>query len=272
MTTSDGRHTHALLGFIRMLQQLLRTWQPTHVAVAFDAGLPEWRMRLLESYKAQRPPMPAELREQINYVAEYLHAFSLAGVSLAGEEADDVMASLTDRLLERSGAETLLVSGDKDLFQLVGSSVALVSPAGKPLRTGIDEVRAKTGVHPSRVVFWMALIGDSADNIPGVPGIGPKTAARLLAEHENPPALWRELERVQPVSLRNTLRAHRELVERNLALMTLRRDLPVTQDPWRELRREEPCAAQLNDFFARYELTSMSPAKPPDNGQGVLDL
>ncbi len=275
MTARDGRHTHALLGFVRMLQQLLRCWSPTHAAVAFDAGLPDKRMRLLESYKAQRPPMPATLREQIDYVLEYLCAAAIPVVSVAGEEADDVIASLIERLPSDDAPEILIVSSDKDLFQLTSSRVALISPTGKPSRTDAAEVLRKTGVEPSQIVDWLALIGDSADNIPGVPGIGPKTAARLLQEHGKLETLWQHLDTIRPESIQSALRENRELVTRNVELMTLRRDLAVEPRSWQDLECRTPPRSALEDFFNRYDMKSLAPektqtAKPEE--QGMLGL
>ncbi len=270
MSTRDGRPTQAVFGFIRMLNQLLRGWTPSHVAVTFDAGLPAQRMRLLKTYKAQRPSMPAALREQIEYVKEYLATAAIPVVMLPGEEADDVIASLTERLRE-SECEVLIGSSDKDLFQLVTENVCLVTPAGKPQRTGVADVLKKTGVVPARIVGWLALTGDNADNIPGVPGIGAKTATRLLNEFGDLPTLWQRLDAVRPDAIRQALQTHRAIVERNEALMRLRRDLPVSSDPLRTLSYALPSASMLRPFFEKYELTSLA-APISAEGQGILAL
>ncbi len=275
MTSRDGRHTHALLGFIRMMQQVLRCWQATHAAVAFDAGLPDKRMRLLESYKAQRPPMPPSLREQIEYVHEYLEAAGIPALSVDGEEADDVIASLVAKLARDQRPEILIVSSDKDLYQLATSRVALVSPTGKTERMNAAEVLQKTGVQPCQIVDWLALIGDSADNIPGVPGIGPKIAARLLQQHGSLETIWQHLDTVRPESVQVALRQHREIVNRNVDLMTLRNDLPVEPQALQDLALKAPAGEAVNDFFKRYDLKSMTPEKKPaakSEQQGMLDL
>lgn len=276
MTTADGRHTHALFGFIRMVQQWLRERRATHAVVAFDAGLPEKRLRLLESYKAQRPPMPPALREQIDYAKAYLDVAGIPSVAVEGQEADDVIATLIARLAHDAFPEILIVSSDKDLYQLASSRIALIAPAGKSTPLDAAGVRDKTGVEPHQIVDWLALIGDSADNIPGVPGIGAKTAARLLREYGALDGVWKNLDSVRPESVQNALRHHRELAIRNVELMTLRRDVAFAAPrSWDDLALGPADRRALDAFFKQYELKSMAPEKPspakPEH-QGMLNL
>lgn len=274
MTTADGRQTNALFGFIRMLQQLQRIWQPTHLAVAFDQGLPAIRMQLLPTYKAQRPVMPETLRPQFDYVREYLLAARIVTARIEGQEADDILASLAKRLAaSKTDAEILIASGDKDLLQLITSRIALVSPAGKPFRTDTTTVIEKTGVPPDKIAAWLALTGDSADNIPGVHGIGPKIAARLLADFGSIAAIRDNLERVRPESIRDAIRHHADLIDRNLALMTLNHDLPVPADPWETFSNGTPDTKAVLAFAERYEIKFLTrPTAPAASGQGLLNI
>lgn len=276
MTTADGRHTNALFGFIRMAQQWLRECRATHAAVAFDAGLPEKRLRLLESYKAQRPPMPTALREQIDYAKAYLDVAGIPSVAVEGQEADDVIATLVARLARDNYPEILIVSSDKDLYQLVSSRIALISPSAKSAPLDAVGVFDKTGVEPHQIVDWLALIGDSADNIPGVPGIGPKIAARLLREYGTLDTLWQNLDAVRPESVGNALRRHRDLVIRNVELMILRKDLDVEKpQTWDDLALRDSDHRALDAFFKQYELKSVAPEKPASakpEQQGMLNL
>ncbi|MBU0679778.1 MAG: hypothetical protein KJ626_16880 [Verrucomicrobia bacterium] len=175
LSTRDGRNTNALFGFIKMVRQLEEHWKPTHWAVAFDAGLPEERVSIHSEYKANRAEMPDTLHEQFEYIEEYLGACGIMSVSISGQEADDCLATLGLRAVAE-GAEVLIASSDKDLFQLVSRELSIVTPTKSNVRMGPEEVKDKTGVYPELIVPWLALVGDSSDNIPGVPGVGPKTA------------------------------------------------------------------------------------------------
>ena len=221
LATRAGRPTNAVFGFIRLLRQLRECWRPANLVVAFDGGTPEERKALLDGYKAQRKPMPDRLREQMPLVERYLDAARVSRLRVAGEEADDVIATLA-RVWGKEFDGVLVASADKDLFQLVDDKVRIVPVAGKGPVMGPAEVEAKTGVPPRLVRDWLAMVGDAADNIPGVPGIGPKTAARLLGEHGSVDGIYERLDRMPPGRTRESLAASRELVGRNMLLMRLR--------------------------------------------------
>jgi len=261
LSTRSGQPTNAVYGFIRALHQLRHVWRPTHWGVVLDGGTPRARLDLLPEYKAQRPPMPERLRTQFAPVQEYLERSQIPCWRLEGEEADDVIATLVARAGD--AAETLIVSADKDLLQLVTQRVSLVASGKLDTRTGPAEVVVRTGVEPDQVVDWLALTGDDADNIPGVPGVGPKTAARLLREYGALGGLWARLEQVEPPRIRDALRTHRAAVERNQALVTLRRDLPCAFD-WEPcaVRPEEP--GRLLPFYEHLEFHSL--ARPLEQG------
>lgn len=258
LSTSEGIPTNALYGFIRMSEQLVRQWKPTHYGVVFDGGLPLERMDLLATYKAQREEMPEPLSVQFPLINEYLSCARVPALRVEQEEADDVMATLA-REAETQGAEVLLATHDKDLFQLVSDRVFIVPPTKSDVRMGVEDVVKKTGVSPQRIAAWLALVGDSADNIPGVPGIGPKTAAKLLADVETLDQLYASIEGVKQERLQKALQAHRDAVERNMKMTCLRTDLPLDVD-WNTWRVGSPDVHALYDFFKRMEFNTMAKA------------
>jgi len=255
LTTRAGRPTNAVFGFVRMLGQLRRTWRPSHWLVAFDGGLPAERVALLESYKAQRPEMPAGLRAQVTVAEDYLERAAVPWLRREGQEADDVLAAAARWAAPRAD-RVLIATNDKDFYQLVDEKISIVSPAGKPDRLDAEGVRAKTGVLPERIVEWLALVGDSSDNIPGVPGIGAKTAARLLSEHGSLAGIWKAIDRAGNARLRDALATHREAVERNLAIVRLRTDLKWDMG-WDALAVKEADAARLLPLLRELEFDSM---------------
>jgi DNA polymerase I len=258
LSTRDGRPTNAVFGFIRMLRQLAHVWRPTHWAVALDGGTPAARLALLATYKAQRPPMPSGLREQFPALEEYLEQATIPALRLEGEEADDVLATIAQRSQE-AGAEVLIASSDKDLYQMVNERVQLVAPSKESARFGRQQVFDKTGVFPEQIVEWLALAGDSVDNIPGVAGLGPKTAARLLSTFGSLAGIWERIDEVEPVRIRAQLLACRPQVETNVALVRLRTDVPCAL-AWEamEVRPEDP--RRLRPYFEKMEFHSMADA------------
>ena len=232
LSTKSGKPTNAVFGFVRMLRQVAAAWSPTHWAVAFDGGLPEQRMALQADYKAQRKPMPEALREQIPMVEEYLDCAGVARVRQAGQEADDIMATFVS-LAEPAAERILLATGDKDMYQLVNEKVRIVPVSGQQaggVAMGPAEVMAKTGVGPGQIVEWLALTGDASDNIPGVPGIGGKTAARLLGQYGSLDSVWQHLDGVAGEKLRKALDGNRDLIRKNVEMVRLRRDLDCALD------------------------------------------
>ena len=256
LATSSGRPTNAVYGFIKTLMQLERVWQPTHWLIVFDGGLPPERLALCPDYKAQRPPMPDDLRSQFQPLEMYLDSALIPRARLEGKEADDVLASAADRAAAE-GFEVLVVSSDKDLMQIVSERVALVPPGQIGAKAGPDYVLNKAGVRPEQIVDWLALMGDSADNIPGVPGVGAKTASKWLTQWGSIEELWRHLELLKPARLRQALSDHREIVLRNMQLVRLQRDIPCCSslDGW---CRRPPDIRRLKTFFEDMEFYSLA--------------
>ncbi len=256
LSTNDGRPTNALYGFIRMVDQLRDVWKPTHWAVVFDGGLPEERTTLLESYKAQREEMPDPLSQQLESIDEYIECAKIPWLFVEGQEADDVMATMA-KWAKRDGATVLVATSDKDLFQIVDESVSIVPPSKKGSQMGPEDVCEKTGVRPERMIEWQALVGDSVDNIPGVPGVGPKTAAKWLNSYGSLEEIWKHVGDLKPERFRAILRQHEERIRDNLTLVRLRDDLDLTFE-WDDYAVEVPGADELLAFFEEYELHAMA--------------
>lgn len=258
LTSSAGEPTNALFGFIKMVRQLDEQWRPTHRAVVFDGGLPKMRLALLPTYKAQRDPMPESLRAQLEPIGEFLRLAGWTTVRPSDEEADDALATLAVAGAREDG-QVLMASHDKDLLQVVSPQIWMIAPTKDAKPQGPEAVQAKMGVRPDQVVDLLAMTGDTVDNIPGVPGIGPKTAARLLGTYGTMEAIWEHLDQVEPVRIRELLRQHQDVVVRNRRLMRLRTDLeglpPVEQ---LMVRRAE--IGQLVDFLERHGLQSVARA------------
>ena len=258
LSSSAGQPTNALFGFIRMANQLAAQWHPTHRAVVFDAGLPAARMALLPSYKQQRPPMPDPLRSQFPLIEEFLRCAGIPVLRVEGQEADDTMASLA-ALAAAEAAETLLATSDKDLLQLVSASVAAVSPVKGGVRCGPPEVAERLGVAPEQVVDWLAMAGDNADGIPGVPGIGGKTAAKLLGQFGSLMQILARLDEVRPEHVRESLRSHGEELKRNLGLVRLDTTLDCVP-AWDALARQAEPFDAVVPFYNRLGFHSLTRA------------
>jgi DNA polymerase-1 len=254
LSTRDGRPTNAVYGFIRMMRQLEREWRPTHWGVIMDGGRSAERTTLLPEYKAHRPPMPEKLKEQFTVWEEYLTRAGIHFEKRSGEEADDLMASL----VRMGGAmsEILLVTSDKDFFQLATDRVGIVSPAKINVRLGPAEIVGKLGVAPEAVVDFLALTGDAVDNIPGVPGVGPKTAALWLGHWGNWEGILQHLEELKPV-WREKLTSCRNRVEVNRNLIRLYGDRMAEVD-WERFRVQPESADQMLPFYESLEFESLA--------------
>jgi DNA polymerase-1 len=200
--------------------------------------------------------MPDQLRAQLPDVEEYLAAAMIKSVRLEGREADDILASAAARA-DSAGLETFVATSDKDLMQVVGGQIAMVSPGKIEEKIGPEEIIRKTGVKPSQIVEWLALVGDSADNIPGIPGIGAKTAARLLNEFGSLGEIFNHLDRIKSEKTRAGLEAGRADVLRNVDLITLDKgiDLPFATD---DLALRMPDKERLRSFYGRMEFHSLA--------------
>jgi DNA polymerase-1 len=217
----DGRPTNAIYGFVKMLEKMRSAVSPTHLTVVWDGGLSAERLAALPDYKAQRPEMPADLRPQLDGIVDFLAAAGIASQRADGVEADDWIASLARRAAAENW-DVVIASSDKDFMQLVSARVGLLNPNDKTgVIWGREQVLAKTGVEPEQVADWLALMGDAVDNIPGVPGVGPKTAAGLLKQFGPVENLLARLDEVKSEKLRQSLRGAAAAVVRNQKLVRL---------------------------------------------------
>jgi len=256
LRSPTGQPTNAIYGFIKMLAKMRATLSPTHLIVVWDGGLCVERMTALPEYKAHRPEMPADLGPQIDEIVRYLEAANIASFCRDGVEADDYIACLARRALN-ADMEVVIASSDKDFMQLVTPGIGLLNPNDKTETVWTaEQVRAKTGVEPAQIVDWLSLIGDSVDNIPGVPGVGPKTAADLLQQFGSVAALYGRLHEVKSERLRVALTAAADAVRRNRELVRLREDLPCEFSP-QEMAGQQPDADRLGPLFRRWSFRSL---------------
>ncbi len=227
LTNSRGENTSAVFGFARVIIQILNKYDPDHLAVVFDSGEPTDRHRIFPEYKANRKPMPDDMVYQIPVIQSLLEAMGIPVVITPGYEADDIIATLARRE-SGQGNRVRIISGDKDLFQLLSDSVKMVRPSrGVNLsnEVGPEYLQDKFGLAPEQITDYLALKGDSSDNIPGVSGIGEKTALKLLSEFGSLDNILEDIENVQPKHVREKLRKGREdaLLSRELVRL---RDVP----------------------------------------------
>ncbi len=227
MTRPDGTPVNAVFGFSNMLAKLLREHVGTHIAVIFDAGRMTFRNRLYEDYKAHRPPPPDDLIPQFTLVREATEAFGVPAIELEDWEADDLIAAYA-KAASDAGGQVTIVSSDKDLMQLIRPGVEMLDPIKqKPI--GPAEVMEKFGVTPDKMIDVQALIGDPTDNVPGVPGIGPKGAAQLINEFGDLESVLAAAPAMKPSKRRDNLIEHAEKARISRELVTLRSDTPLPQ-------------------------------------------
>lgn len=255
LSAHGGQPTNAVFGFIRALHQMEEFWKPTHVAVAWDGGSPEERLALLPEYKMQRAPMPDALKVQYGPLCEYLDCAGVPLIRLDRQEADDVLATLA-HWAEREGNRVLIASSDKDMYQLVTDRIGVITTGKEAPCIGPAGVLEMIGLLPGQVVEWLALTGDHVDNIPGVEGVGPKTAVKLLAQFGSLATMWGRIEEVESARLREKLLAGRGVVERNLALVKLRDDLDCVPD-WDALAFKPEDPGRMRPYYERMEFHSL---------------
>ena len=203
MSNNDGLPTNAVYGFVRILERMIAEAAPDFIAVAFDTKEPTFRHEKFKDYKAQRPPMPKELLEQLPWIKEYIKALNLSSLEYPGYEADDIIATLA-QFHKSDNLNVLIATGDKDLCQLVNDKVGIMNSSFKETEI-LDPVavKKKFGVLPEQIVDYLTLVGDSADNIPGVRGVGPKTASSLLREFNNLENIYLHLDELKPAVKKN---------------------------------------------------------------------
>ena len=271
LTTSKGEPVNALFVFTRLLLDLAKKYPSRRGAMLFDCGKVEFRLKLAPEYKANRPPMPEELKTQMPWIREMAEAFGWNLLSCPDYEADDLAGAFA--LAEKSD-DVRIVSADKDLSQLVDDRIKLVSPGhgntGAFVERGVAEVKEKFGVPPELIPDYLALVGDSSDNIPGVPGIGPKGAAELLNTCGSIESWIDATEKLAIEKFRKKLEGQSELLRKNLGLVRLRREVPPELAAPETLVRREPDYARIAELCRRFEFNKIlrelpeAPAPKPE--------
>lgn len=256
LTNRAGEPTGAMYGVLNMLRSLILQYQPTHAAVVFDAKGKTFRDELFEDYKSHRPPMPDDLRAQIEPLHTMVKAMGLPLLAVSGVEADDVIGTLA-REAEKAGRPVLISTGDKDMAQLVTPGITLINTMTNTI-LGPDEVVTKYGVPPELIIDFLALMGDSSDNIPGVPGVGEKTAQALLQGLGGLDTLYSEPEKIAGLTFRGAktmaakLEQNKDLAYLSYKLATIKTDVELELG-CEQLIVAEPAADELLTLFKKYE-------------------
>jgi DNA polymerase-1 len=254
LTTSKGVPTNAVLGFTRMLLKALRDLNPTHVALAFDKESRTERQKIDPTYKANREGPPEDLVPQFALIRRVVEALNLPLLEAAGWEADDVIGTLAVKA-KQEGFCVRVVTGDKDFVQIVEPDVRLFDPM-KDTHTGPDEVKAKLGIEPRQMRDYLALIGDAVDNVPKVPGIGPKTATELIQQFGDVETLLSRLDEVKKPKIREAIGSHRESLMRAKQLVTFKTDLPLDVK-MADLARKPLDAVRARELFSELEFYAL---------------
>ncbi|MFW5660444.1 MAG: 5'-3' exonuclease H3TH domain-containing protein, partial [Oceanicaulis sp.] len=272
LTRSDGTPVGAVQGFCNMLWKLLEDLkgedEPTHLAVIFDHSAHTFRNALYDQYKAHRPEPPEDLVPQFALIREATAAFELPCIEQEGVEADDLIATYA-RLAAEAGADVTIASSDKDLMQLVNGQVTMLDPM-KVKRIGPDEVMEKFGVAPNRVIDVQALAGDSVDNVPGVPGIGIKTAAQLITEYGDLETLLARAGEIKQPKRREKLIEHAEDARISKVLVTLKDDCENIE-PLEDFGTAEPDPEKLLGFLKIMEFRTLTRRVEEGLGAGPAD-
>ncbi|MFZ0613697.1 MAG: DNA polymerase I [Desulfobacterales bacterium] len=254
LSNSKGMPTNAVFGFTRILIKLIQDRSPVYAAMIFDAKGPTFRHDMYRQYKANRPPMPEELAMQIPFIKEVTKGFNLPVIEKTGFEADDLIGTLA-RLAEADGFEVVMVTGDKDFVQLVTDGATIWDPM-KDEAIDTAAIRAKFDVTPAQMIDVMGLSGDTSDNIPGVPGIGPKTALQLVKTYGSLKALYENIDRVSGKKQKENLTRYREQAFLSRDLVRIDVCVPVTFEPER-YRLAEPNADALSQLFQQLEFNQL---------------
>ena len=231
LTNAQGQHTGAVYGFLNILFRILEEEKPDYLTVAFDVHAPTFRHKIYDAYKGTRKGMPAELVEQVPLVQEMLRAMGVNIVTLEGYEADDLLGTLA-RKSEEKGMEVTILSGDRDLLQLATEKVLIRLPKTSKGKTTIEDFHAqqvleKYQVTPVQIIDLKALMGDSSDNIPGIPGVGEKTATKIIGEFGSVENAYAHLEEIKPNKAKESLREHYDLAQLSKTLATIQTDSPL---------------------------------------------
>ena len=273
LTTKDGRHTSAIFGFMNSLFKLLRDENPDYIAVVLDCKEPTFRHKLYTEYKATREKMPDELVEQLEPLYEVISHTNIPILKKPGYEADDIIGTLVKKA-EQAGLVTYMVTGDKDMMQLVSETTFMYSPGNRFKPTTIYDkikVKEKWGVGPDGIIDMLALVGDTSDNVPGVDGVGPKTAKKLLVQYKDIETILEHADEAKNKRVREGLQNGRDLVHLSRELVTIHCDVPV-EFHIEELIRKDMDGKALTHDFQDLEMYSLITQVEALSGNGVVAL
>ena len=271
---SKGQNTSAIFGFVNTLEDVLKKEQPTHIGVAFDPKGPTFRHELFEQYKAQREETPEDIRASVPIIKDILRAYRIPILEVSGYEADDVIGTLAHQA-DQQGIKTYMMTPDKDYGQLVTENALIYRPkfGDKEFEVmGIERVKEKFGIErPEQVIDLLGLMGDSSDNIPGCPGVGEKTAQKLIAEYGDIPTLLVRRDELKG-ALKTKIDSNVELIELSRFLATIKTDAPITLD-LEALKREKPDEEKIQALFEELEFRTLlkrvlpATSTPPSKGK-----
>lgn len=283
LTNGEGRYTNGVYGFLNILFKLLDEEQPDYLAVAFDLHAPTFRHRTFDGYKGTRKGMPEELREQMPLLKEVLQAMHIPIFEQEGFEADDILGTLS-ALAEKNGIVPVVVSGDRDLLQLAGETLKVRIPKTKGGRTETEDyyaadVQAKYGVTPAEFIDMKALMGDASDNIPGVPGIGEKTAAKIITQYHDIETAIAHAAEIKPKKASENLAAYQEQARLSKFLATIVRDMPLEWDKetlkigdmFNQTAYELVKRLEFKSMFSHFEESASAPKQAEQTYRFVAD-
>lgn len=260
LTNSKGQHTNAVLGFVNIVMKVIEEEQPTHFAVAFDVHEKTFRHKMFEAYKGTRKGMPDELREQVPLMKEVLHAMDVKVLEAPGYEADDIIGTMS-RVGEQNGMQVTVLSGDRDLLQLATEQVLIKIPKTKGGQTTVENYHAEDvvalyGVTPTEFIDMKGLMGDASDNIPGVPGIGEKTAGKIIAAYHSIENAHDHIEEIKPKKAMENLGEYYEQALMSKILATIKLDVPLDVE-LSDMEYHNPFTSEAYDYVKQLELKSL---------------
>ena len=268
MTNAEGLHTNAVYGFINIMLKILEEEKPDYLTVAFDVKEPTFRHKMYTEYKGTRKPMPTELSEQVPVIQEVLKAMQIPVIMQGGYEADDILGTIATRA-EKEGKEVSLVSGDRDLLQLASEHILIRIPKTKQGRTEVEDyyaadVKERYQVTPKEFIDLKALMGDTADNIPGVPSIGEKTATKIITEYHSIENAYEHVSELKPPRASKALAEHWDMavMSKTLATIEVHADFPyeLSEAKLGNIFTEEAYAffqkLQFKNLLSKFDVTA----------------
>ena len=256
LTNAEGLHTNAIYGFLNILFKTIEEEKPDYLTVAFDLHAPTFRHKMYTEYKGTRKPMPAELREQVPIMKDVLTAMGVTILSKEGYEADDLLGTVAKKS-EAKGMDVTVLSGDRDLLQLASEQICIRIPKTRFGKTTVEDyfakdVKEKYQLEPEQIIELKALMGDSADNIPGLPGVGEKTATKLLLEYGTVENAWEHVQEIKPKKAQNAFLDHYDMAILSKKLATIKIDSPIDYD-WETSRLGNLYTLEAYEFFKELE-------------------